>query len=47
MIHMKTLQYLFLTLGVWFTGMLSGIQAQQSSAPYSFEWEVVAVDSIP
>ena len=27
--------------------MLSGIQAQQSSAPYSLEWEVVAVDSIP
>lgn len=24
-----------------------GAQAQQSSAPYSFEWELVAVDSIP
>ena len=47
MTRMKTPQFLSLTLGLWFTSLLSGIQAQQSSAPYSFEWEVVAVDSIP
>ena len=43
---MKTIQTLFVTTSVWLFG-LSGLMAQQSTAPYSFEWEVVAVDSIP
>jgi len=43
---MKTLKSMTATLGVWLS-CTAGMQAQQSSAPYSFEWEVVAVDSIP
>lgn len=39
---MKQTLFLFLLL----LGAM-GAGAQQSSAPYSFEWEVVAVDSIP
>lgn len=37
-------------LAIFFLSVLlmgGAVQAQQSAAPYSFEWEVVAVDSIP
>ena len=33
-------------LGLWLLVAVD-TAAQQSSAPYTFEWEVVAVDSIP
>jgi hypothetical protein len=51
MLHLSSPLYLLMPLrsSVVFFFLLwaFGAQAQQSSAPYSFEWELVAVDSIP
>ena len=41
---MKHLQFLLLCAGL---GAVAPVTAQQTMAPYTFEWEVVAVDSIP